>query len=50
MVRGLDVFKEWFKDYSEHYVLIGCSPKQILQNIKLTRFINYVSHYVQKFS
>jgi hypothetical protein len=23
MVRGLDVFKEWFKDYSDQYVLIG---------------------------
>jgi len=41
--------KNGLKDYSEHYVLIGCSPKLILQNIKLTRFINYVSHCVQNF-
>lgn len=23
MVRGLDVFRDWFADYSDQYVLIG---------------------------
>jgi hypothetical protein len=23
MVRGLEIFKEYFKDYSENYIIIG---------------------------
>lgn len=32
MIRGLDLFREHFADFTEHYVLIGGSASELVMN------------------
>ena len=49
MVRGLDVFGEWFKDFSDQYVLIGGTAASLVMQdfgvpFRGTRDLDVVLH------